>query len=50
MPGRHGRMPRSCNRLRTVRGLILLRPGILLAVKVAVLSQSRRLTTRMYVS
>ena len=31
-------------------GLILLRPGILLAVKVAVLSRSRRWTTRMYLS
>ena len=48
--GRRGRMPHSRNRLRIVRWLILLRPRILLAVKVAVLSRSRRSTTRMYVS
>ena len=48
--GRLGRMRCSCNRLRNIRGLILLRSGILLAVKVAVLSRSRRWTTRMYVS
>ena len=50
MAGRRGCMPRSCNRLRSYRGLILLRPGILLAVKVAVLSRSWSWTTRMYVS
>ena len=50
MAGRRGRMPRSRNRLLNVRGLILLRLGILLAVKEAVLSRSRRWTTRMYVS
>ena len=48
--GRRGRMPRARNRLRTVRGLILLRPGIRLAAKEAVLSHSRRWTTRVYVS
>ena len=50
MAGHRGRMPLSRNRLRTVRGLILLRPGILLAVKVAVLSRPCRWTTRMYIS
>ena len=40
--GRHGRMPGARNRLRTVWGLILLRPGILLGVKEAVLSHSQR--------
>ena len=48
--GRRGRMPCSRNRSRTVRGLILLRPGVLLAAKEAVLSRSRRWTTRVYVS
>ena len=42
MAGRRGRMPCSRNGLRTIRGLIILRPGILLAVKVALLSRSRR--------
>ena len=52
MVGRRGRMPRSRNRLRTIRGLILLRPSCQSSSSVSILEMNhpdvRILTIRRY--